>query len=176
MHRKVHALLQSITIFAPLFTTEVAEARCANTTTGGQATDGVDMPSSGQSVVCDSSSPNPSTITVTSTAGSTGATIAVMPGATVSTTARALGLDGNASSILNQGTVRTSGLNAFGLSVLPGRNGNTITNGGLVATTGTRGHGLDARGSNSTIVNQGTVNVSGAGASGIRSTETTTGI
>ena len=62
--------------------------------------------------------------------------------------------------------MRTSGFNAFGLSVLPGRNGNTITNAGLVSTTGARGHGLDARGSNSTIINQGTVNVSGAGASG----------
>lgn len=97
-----------------------------------------------------------------------------MPGATVSTTARAIGLDGNASSISNQGTVRTSGFNAFRLSVLPGRNGDTITNNGLVATTGARGHGLDARGSNSTIINQGTVNVSGAGANGIRSIETTT--
>ena len=172
MHRKFHASLATI---ACLFTTEAAEARCVNTTTGGQATDGVDMPSSGQSVVCNTSSPNPSTTTVSSVAGSTGVTITVMPGATVSTTARAIGLDGNASSILNQGTVRTSGFNAFGLSVLPGRSGDTITNSGLVATTGARGHGLDARGGNSTIVNQGTVNVSGAGASGIRSIETTAG-
>jgi outer membrane autotransporter protein len=164
-----------MTVLAGLFATEAAEARCVNTTTGGQATDGVDMPSSGQSVVCSTAAPNPSTTTVTSTAGSTGVTVTVMPGATVSTTARAIGLDGNASSILNQGTVQTSGLNAFGLSVLPGRNGDTITNSGLVTTTGTRGHGLDARGSNSTIVNQGTVSVSGPGASGIRSIETTTG-
>src|SRR5882672_5758065 len=164
-----------MTVFAGLFATEAAEARCVNTTTGGQSTDGIDMPSSGQSVVCNASSPNPSTTTVTSTAGSTGVTITVMPGATVSTTARAIGLDGNQSSIFNQGTVRTSGLNAFGLSVLPGRNGDTINNGGLVTTTGTRGHGLDARGSNSTIINQGTVSVSGPGASGIRSTETTAG-
>jgi hypothetical protein len=172
---RVHQSLLSTTIFAGLLVTQAAEARCVNTTTGGQATDGIDMPSSGQSVVCSTAAPNPSTTTVTSTAGSTGVTITVMPAATVSTTARAIGLDGNASSISNQGTVRTSGFNAFGLSVLPGRNGNTITNGGLVATTGARGHGLDARGSNSTIVNLGTVNVSGAGASGIRSIETTTG-
>jgi autotransporter family porin len=162
-----------MTFFVGLVFTEVAEARCVNTTTGGQATDGTDMPSSNQSVVCDPSAPNPSTTTVSSTPGSTGVTVTVMPGATVSTTARAIGLDGNASSILNQGTVRTSGLNAFGLSVLPGRNGDTITNIGIVTTTGTRGHGLDARGGNSTIINQGTVSVSGAGASGIRSIETT---
>jgi autotransporter family porin len=175
VHRRIHAPLLAMTIVAGLLATQAAEASCVNTTTGGQATDGADMPSSGQSVVCNTSSPNPSTTTVTSTAGSTGVTVTVIPGATVSTTARAIGLDGNASSILNQGTVRTSGFNAFGLSVLPGRNGNTITNGGLVATTGARGHGLDARGSNSTIVNSGTVNVSGAGASGIRSIETTPG-
>jgi autotransporter family porin len=175
VHRRVRPSLLTITIFAGLFAADGAEARCVNTTTGGQATDGIDMPSSGQSVVCDSSAPNPSITTVSSTAGSTGVTITVMPGTTVSTTARAIGLDGNASSILNQGTVRTSGLNAFGLSILPGRSGDTITNSGLVTTTGTRGHGLDARGSNSTIINHGTVSVSGAGASGIRSTETTTG-
>jgi outer membrane autotransporter protein len=165
----------STTVVFGVLAAQAAEARCVNTTTGGQFTDGVDMPSSGQAVVCNNLAPNPSTTTVSSTAGSTGVTITVMPGATVSTTARAIGLDGNASSILNQGTVRTSGFNAFGLSVLPGRNGNTITNDGLVATTGARGHGLDARGSNSTIVNSGTVSVSGAGASGIRSIETTAG-
>jgi hypothetical protein len=175
VHRRVHPSLLSMTIFAGLVTTEAAQARCVNTTTGGQATDGIDMPSSNQSVVCSPSAPNPSTTTVSSTPGSTGVTITVMPGATVSTTARAIGLDGNASSIFNQGTVQTSGFNAFGLSVLPGRNGDTITNAGIVTTTGSRGHGLDARGSNSTIINQGTVSVSGAGASGIRSIETTTG-
>src|SRR6476620_5053401 len=86
------------------------DARCANTATGGQATDGVDMPSSGQSVVCDTGAPNPSTTTITSVAGSTGVAIAVQPGASLSTTARAIGLNGNASNVLNQGVVRTSGL------------------------------------------------------------------
>jgi autotransporter-associated beta strand protein len=175
MQCSVVARFLLLTVLAGFFASEAAEARCVNTTTGGQLTDGIDMPSSGQSVVCDNSAPNPSTTTISSTAGSTGVTITVMPGTTVSTTARAIGLDGNASSITNQGTVRTSGFNAFGLSVLPGRNGNTITNNGLVATTGARGHGLDGRGGNSTIVNAGTVNVSGAGASGIRSIETTAG-
>src|SRR5471032_3029285 len=89
VHRRVDPWLLSMTIFAGLVATEAAEARCVNTTTGGQATDGIDMPSSNQSVVCSPSAPNPSTTTVTSTSGSSGVTITVMPGATVSTTARA---------------------------------------------------------------------------------------
>ena len=89
VHRRVDPWLLTMTIFVGFVSTEAAEARCVNTTTGGQATDGIDMPSSNQSVVCDPSAPNPSTTTVTSTSGSTGVTITVMPGATVSTTARA---------------------------------------------------------------------------------------
>jgi hypothetical protein len=110
--------------------------------------------------------------TVTSTTGSTGVTISVLPGATVSTTARAIGLNGNASSVSNQGAIRTSGFNAFGLATTGV--GNTLSSAGSIATTGARGHGISATGSNSTLINSGTIAVSGAGASGIRSTETTT--
>ncbi len=171
MHRGVGRLLLIVPVFAGLALTSRAEARCVNTTTGGQATDGVDMPSSGQAVVCDTGTPNPSTTTVTSTTGSTGVSITVQSGATVSTTARAIGLNGNASSVLNQGAIRTSGFNAFGIASTG--NGNTLTNAGTISTTGASGHGLSATGSNSTLINSGTIAVSGAGASGIRSTETT---
>lgn len=168
-------LLSTVTVLVALSFMEAAEARCVNTTTGGTVTDGIDMPQSGESVVCDTTTPNPSNTTISSVNGSTGVTIIVSPGATVSTTARAIGLDGSTGSILNQGAVRTSGLNGFGLSVLPGGNANIVTNAGSVTTTGLRGHGLDARGTNSAIINNGTVTVSGAGASGIRSIETTAG-
>lgn len=170
MWTAIRRLLAMIAAAIGMALTSAADARCINTTTGGQATDGVDQPATGQAVVCDPNAPNPSTTTITSLVGSTGVTITVQSGAILSTTARAVGLQGDASSVLNQGTVRTSGLNAFGLSSTG--NGNTLTNAGLVATTGSRGHGLDARGTNTTIINQGTVTVSGAGASGIRSTET----
>lgn len=175
MHHGRSLLVFSISatcLVASLALTTRAQARCVNTTTGGQVTDGIDMPSSGQAVVCDTTAPNPSTTTVTSTNGSTGVTITVQSGSTVSTTARAIGLNGNASSVFNQGAVRTSGFNAFGLATTGA--GNTLTNAGSITTTGSRGHGLSATGSNSTLINSGTINVSGPGASGIRSTETTT--
>ncbi|MFG3592826.1 autotransporter outer membrane beta-barrel domain-containing protein [Bradyrhizobium sp. RDI18] len=152
-----------------------ARARCVNTTTGGQATDGVDMPTSGQSIVCDPGQPNPSTTTVTSTPGSAGVSVTVLPGAIVTTTVRTIGLNGDASSVLNQGSVNTiGGNNAFGISTSGA--GNTLTNAGAITTTGLRGHGMNASGgsSNSTLINTGTINVSGSGASGIRSTDTTT--
>jgi hypothetical protein len=77
----------------------------------------------------------------------------------------------NGSTVLNQGQVNTSGLNAFGISTTG--NGSTLTNQGIITTVGSRGFGLDARGSNSTLINSGTISVSGPNAAGIRSTETT---
>jgi autotransporter family porin len=171
MHHGVRlslSVMVALISFTPL---KSARARCVNTTTGGQATDGVDMASSGQSVVCSTAAPSPSTTTVTSTAGSVGATVTVQPGAIVSTTARAIGLNGNASSVSNQGAIRTSGFNAFGLATTGA--GNTLASSGSITTTGARGHGISATGSNSTLINSGSIVVSGAGSSGIRSTETT---
>jgi autotransporter family porin len=171
MHHGIRLSLPVTMILISFALTKSADARCVNTTTGGQATDGADMPSSGQSVVCSTAAPNPSTTTVTSTTGSGGVTVTVLPGAIVSTTARAIGLNGNASSVSNQGAIRTSGFNAFGLATTGA--GNTLDNSGSIITTGARGHGISATGSGSTLTNSGSIAVSGAGSSGIRSTETT---
>ena len=149
-----------------------AEARCVNTTTGVEVTSGTGQPTSNQTVVCDTAPPNPTAAStvISAAAGSTNVSVTVLPGSIMASTARAIGVVNN-STVLNQGQVGTSGLNAFGISTTG--NGSTLTNQGTIVTTGSRGFGLDARGSNSMLINSGAINVSGANAAGIRSTETT---
>jgi hypothetical protein len=151
-----------------------AAANCVNTTTGVQVTAVTGQPSSNQTVVCDATPPNPTpaSTVVTAAPGSTNVSVTVLPGSVLNTTARAIGVVNN-STILNQGQIRTSGLNAFGISSTGA--GSTLTNQGLITTVGSRGFGMDARGSNSTLVNSGTINVSGPNSAGVRSTETTAG-
>jgi autotransporter-associated beta strand protein len=164
--------LASTVVVAAMGELRDAEARCVNTTTGVEVTSGTGQPTSNQTVVCDTAAPNPTAAStvITATAGSTNVSVTVLPGSIMASTARAIGVENN-STVLNQGQVRTNGLNAFGISTTG--NGSTLTNQGTVVTTGSRGFGLDARGSNSTLINSGTINVSGANAAGIRSTETT---
>jgi len=151
-----------------------AEARCVNVTTGivVTGTPPAGQPNSNETVVCDTTAPNPTpaSTVVSAAAGSTNVSVTVLAGSILSSTARAIGVVNN-SIVLNQGRVSTSGLNAFGISTTG--NGSTLTNQGAIVTTGSRGFGLDARGSNSTLINSGTINVSGPNAAGIRSTETT---
>ncbi|WON76142.1 autotransporter outer membrane beta-barrel domain-containing protein [Serratia sp. UGAL515B_01] len=148
------------------------QARCINTTTGGQATDGIDMPTSGQSVVCDPTAPNPSTTTITAPTGTTGVNITLLPGSILNTTPRAVGLNGSDSNITNQGTINTAGINAFGMASTGA--GNTLTNEGAIRTSGMNSHGISATGSNSLLNNTGTILANGDGANGFRSLETTT--
>ena len=149
-----------------------AAARCVNVTTGVVVTATTGQPNSNESVVCDTTAPNPppASTVVSAAAGSSNVSVTVQAGSILSSTARAIGVVNN-STVLNQGQVSTSGLNAFGISTTG--NGSTLTNQGTITTTGSRGFGLDARGSNSTLNNSGTINVSGPNSAGIRSTETT---
>jgi len=148
------------------------EARCVNTTTGIVVTAVAGQPNANETVVCDTTVPNPppASTVISGAAGSTNVNVTVLPGSILSSTARAIGVVNN-SRVLNQGQVSTSGLNAFGISTTG--NGSTLTNQGAITTVGSRGFGLDARGSNSTLINIGTINVSGPNSAGIRSTETT---
>jgi hypothetical protein len=123
-----------------------AEAACINVTTGFPVA--ISQPTSGQTVVCDTSAPNPpppSTV-VSAQAGSTNVSVTVLPGAILSPTFRAIGIVTD-STALNQGQIHTSGINAFGISTTG--NGSTLTNQGSITTTGQNAFGLDARGSNS---------------------------
>src|SRR5262245_60951038 len=147
-----------------------AEAACVNVTTGLPVA--VSQPTSNQTVVCDTSFPNPppNTTVISAAAGSTNVSVTVLPGSILSATLRAIGVV-NGSTVLNEGLIHTSGINAFGITTTG--NGSTLTNQGTIITTGSNGFGLDARGSNSTMINSGTINVSGTDAAGIRSKETT---
>nr|WP_188130358.1 autotransporter-associated beta strand repeat-containing protein [Mesorhizobium albiziae] len=138
-----------------------------NTTTGIEVTQSTGQPTSGQSVVCDSTPPNPTAATtaVSAVAGSSNVSVTVLPGAIMNSTVRAIGVERN-SSALNQGQITTTGVNAFGMSATG--TGSTLTNQGSISTAGTTSWGMDARGSNTTIVNSGSISVSGAGSSGIR--------
>jgi autotransporter-associated beta strand protein len=131
-----------------------AEASCTNT-----------APTSNETVICDRTSTTP----VSAVAGSTNVTVTVLPGATLDTGVRAIGVVDN-STVLNQGAISTRLNNAFGITTTG--NGSTLTNQGTITTTGSGSFGLDARGSNSTLINSGTINVSGLNAAGIRSNET----
>jgi hypothetical protein len=117
-----------------------ADARCVNTTTGVVVTAVAGQPTSNQTVVCDTVAPNPppASTVISAAAGSTNVSVTVLPGSILSPTARAIGVVNN-STVLNQGTVSTSGLNAFGISSTG--NGSTLTNQGTVTTTGSRGFG-----------------------------------
>lgn len=167
------ALLLTVAVLAVAMPLRDAAARCVNTTTGGQVTDGADAPASGQAVICDTGTPNPSTTVISAVPGSTGVSVTVQSGAILQTTLRAIGVF-NSSTVLNQGRVSTvGGINAFGLSTTGA--GSILINEGIVTTTGTNSHGLNAQGTNSTLTNRGSITVSGTGAHGIRSLETTAG-
>jgi autotransporter-associated beta strand protein len=145
-----------------------AEAACINVTAGLPVN--VSQPTSGQTVVCDTNPPNPTSTVISAAAGSTNVTVTVLPGATLNTGARAIGVVDN-STVLNQGAISTRLNNAFGITTTG--DGSTLTNQGAITTTGPGSFGLDARGSNSTLINSGTIDVSGLNAAGIRSNETT---
>src|SRR6516225_2520752 len=89
------------------------EAACVNTTTGLPVN--VSQPTSGQTVVCDTNPPNPTSTVISAAAGSTNVTVTVLPGATLNTGARAIGVVDN-STVLNQGAISTRLNNAFGIT------------------------------------------------------------
>ncbi|WP_158282788.1 autotransporter domain-containing protein [Aminobacter sp. AP02] len=153
--------------FAVLLDTNEAHARCVNTTTGIEVTSVTGQPTSNQNVVCDTTPPNPTaqTTAISAAAGSTNVNVTVLPGAMMNSTVRAIGVVNN-STVLNQGHIMTSGINAFGMSATG--TGSTLTNQGAITTSGTTSWGMDARGPNTTLVNSGTISVSGQDSAGIR--------
>ena len=153
-----------------LWLPENAESKCLNTSTNVVIGSSTGQPSSGQSVVCDATSPNPSSSVISATANSSNVSVTVLPGSIISPGVRAIGVV-NSSTVLNQGDIRTGANNSFGITSTG--NGSTLTNSGTIETTGPNGYGLDARGSNTTLINNGTITTSGDNSAGVRTTETT---
>jgi hypothetical protein len=100
-----------------------AEAACINVTTGLPVN--LSQPTSNQTVVCDTNSPNPAFTAISAAAGSTNVTVTVQNGSILSTGVRAIGVVNN-STVLNQGQISTSASNAFGITTTG--DGSTLTN------------------------------------------------
>jgi Autochaperone Domain Type 1 len=140
-----------------------AAAQCSNT-----------APTSGTTVTCTGSSSTP----VVAVAGSTGVTINVAPGASVSASHSTavpfpvLGVDQN-SAITNNGTLSLSGGAGSGTNrgaaMLGSTNGNTLTNaaGATITTTGAFNDGMAANGSGNKLINNGTITTAGPNAYGM---------
>jgi hypothetical protein len=140
-----------------------AAAQCSNT-----------APTSGTTVTCSGVSTTP----VVAVAGSTGVTINVVPGASVSASHSTavpfpiLSVDQN-STITNNGTLSLSGGAGSGTNrgaaMLGNTNGNTLTNaaGAMITTTGAFNDGMAANGSGNTLINNGTITTAGPNAYGM---------
>ncbi|TYL86783.1 hypothetical protein [Bradyrhizobium cytisi] len=69
------------------------------------------------------------------------------------------------------GTITTTGVDAQGMLVFSGVNGNTLINRGTIATSGNGSSGMEAfNGNNNSFTNSGTITTAGANASGITAT------
>jgi outer membrane autotransporter protein len=143
-----------------------ASAACVNTSrgiaiTGSTAAEG--QPVAGESVTCDATSPNPFPFGIVTTTGQANISVTIGSGAIINAPGSGVLLD-DTSTIVNNGTVNTTGVNGFGLSK---QFMGSITNNGTVTTSGQTAHGLRSLGGFGTITNNGTVTVSGTGASGV---------
>lgn len=133
--------------------------------------------------VCDNVAPASNTTvtctgtdtTVTAQAGSTGVTVNVAPGATVSSVRSAADVAtitvDSSSTISNSGTVGMSGTNTAGrgAAMLGAHDGNTLinTSTGVVTTTGYENDGMAINGNRGTLTNNGTITVNGPNAFGM---------
>ncbi|MDM0009062.1 autotransporter outer membrane beta-barrel domain-containing protein [Variovorax sp. J22G73] len=151
-------------------------------------------PGSNTAVTCDGTTTG--SASVVAAPGSTGVTITVNPGATLSTNATQALLVRDASSITNNGQVTVSGGSGSARAAMVATgNDNTLTNNGAIRTTsgGTSGilvtsnsstrtlianngsivttggssHGISTLGPGNTVVNNGTISAAGASAKGV---------
>jgi outer membrane autotransporter protein len=153
----------AVPLFLLASSTSPVSAQCSNT-----------APTSGTTVTCTGVSTTP----VVAAPGSTGVTINVAPGASVSASHTIavpfplLGVDHN-STITNSGTLSLSGGGGSGTNrgaaMLGSANGNSLTNaaGAAIATTGAFNDGMAANGSGNTLTNNGTITTAGPNAYGM---------
>jgi hypothetical protein len=83
------------------------------------------------------------------------------------------GGSGGNNTLTNAGVITTSGDRSSGMQAI--NFGNLLTNNGTITTTGADAHGLFGNGNNNTLINNGIINVSGANAHGITALGTTLG-
>ncbi len=133
-------------------------------------------PTSGQTVTCDSSAPNPTSSAVTAAPGSSNVTVNIQSGSalTITRATSVTGVNvGDGSTINNDGNVSLSGGGGSGLNrgagLLGLGNNNVFTNGasGIVSTTGAFNDGMAANGSGNTLINNGSITTTGPNAYGM---------
>ncbi|WP_407167653.1 hypothetical protein [Bradyrhizobium sp. ORS 111] len=114
-------------------------------------------PTSGQTVTCGTSAPNPAPAGVQAVAGSSNVTVNVLQGAgiTPGSGATAIGLVAG-STATNNGTLTISG---GGTGIFGSGDGNIFTNGtsGVITTTGAGSNAIAASSNGNTLVNNGTI-------------------
>lgn len=176
-------------------------ARCLAATLATLAADGAyaacaptATPGSNTSVVCDGATTG--SASVIATPGSTGVSITVNNGATLSTNATqvllvrdastitnngtitvsggsgsaraAMVATGNDNTLTNNGAIRTTSSSTSGILVTSNSSTRTlITNNGSISTTGGSSHGVSMLGPGNTVINNGTINTSGTSAKGV---------
>ncbi len=74
---------------------------------------------------------------------------------------------GQNNTLLNTGTITTTGTNSSAILVFDGATGNTLTNGGTITTSGVSSNGMAAIGNTNTLINNGLITTSGEGAHGL---------
>ncbi len=131
-------------------------------------------PTTGQSVTCDATAPNPDVTGSRATAGSSNVTITIDPGATVAvprTTSPVVTSVETNSAIINGGAITLTGGGGTGgnrgAGMLAVGAGNALTNNGSIATTGAYNDAMAADGSGNVLVNNGTITTTGPNAYGM---------
>jgi outer membrane autotransporter protein len=147
------------------FIAEPAWASCDNYT-----------PTAGQTVTCNTSSPNPATINVLAATGSTNVTVTngAASSVTISRTTNPTAISVDSSSVItNNGMISLAGGGGTGgnrgAALVGTGNNNQITNGaqGVVSTTGTYNDGMAANGSGNILINNGAITTTGPNAYGM---------
>lgn len=131
-------------------------------------------PTTGQTVVCDTSAPNPDTSGVQAAGGSTGVAVNVGAGAEIAvqraTTPTAVSVDTN-SRATNNGSISLIGSGGSGgnrgAGIVGMGNNNILINNGSISTTGGFNDGIAANGSGNILTNNGTITTNGPNAYGM---------
>ena len=160
----IKKLLVPLFLFAPAMVgIDPALAACNNP-----------APTTGQTVVCDASPPNPDAAGVQAAPGSTGVAVNIGAGASVTVqrvvTTTAVRVD-TSSQVTNDGSIRLTGGGGTGgnrgAAIVGMGNNNILTSNGSISTTGAFNDGMAANGSGNTLTNNGTITTAGPNAYGM---------
>ncbi len=161
--RYVGPLFLFLCISTAVIASDDARAACDNS-----------APTSGQVATCDTSAPNPDTIGVRATPGSTGVAVNVGAGSSVTvqrtTSPTVISVD-SGSQVTNDGAINLSGGGGSGgnrgAGIVGIGNSNVLTNNGSISTIGAFNDGIGANGSGNALINNGTINTAGPNAYGM---------